>query len=935
MRNQIDYVARGRLDSEQLTHGLEVMGVDGGKISGLMDALQRGAEGFKWIGSATGEAGLVGTVDAEQAVSVFQNCTLPDGRKIAQTGNGGTGAFGVVRSESKTVSLLLAHPDPAVRQAALDAHEAANATFVQEVERLTRSRTGKAGVTSVPVRGLLAASISHYSSSAGDPTLHRHFEFSRRALCEDGQWRAVDGNTFFAAQGPAEAAAQAELARQLKTRLGLDVKMRQTGNFGHVAEIPALTKRAEKLSQAGQNVDRVLSEMTGAFGESWAQRQDAWRNYRVNDVAALAEEIENGIDAALLTDEGHAAMREIWERRAPGLQADLAQVKALANDPGQAPIIEPSAEHIEAVKKAALTWAERQDSPLQWHKLAAQMTASLGQHAAAVAALDLIEAHAVRTPDLDAMGRAVRASLAHENCATADLKHLYGTGGRFTTKPAVKRAVEIVNTAKNLASQTAVRLAIAVPDGASQEQAAAIQKMSEGRRLTVISGAAGAGKTFALSPAADAARAAAEHSGLRVYSIARNAARGLETGSGVKADSASSIALFLQKPPETLGGLLIIDEGGVIDRAEYKQLLDFLDRRPDFQAVIMGDKRQAQSIDRLDTWSLVEEGAKQAHSFAELRISRRCQKWQQEHDILRHRSAPEKMLNHIQKEGRLQPVTFNNYARSAANILTADPLSTAIVATNDEAASISRQVQTNRGISPSMRCMHGNGIGVGDVVRTRKNLFKKGVHNGDVWRVEEIHPDHGAILKNESGKLVGVSLDYVRDHLELGYASTLDSAQGITVNRAVVIVSEGMGNTGLYSATTRGREAPIYLTIVDSGLEDPSAAARERLAACIEKEDAAENVLNFVHEQPAPPELLWQQQPAQPISNPAPAPAITPAQPEAASAAPARKRGPSAPNIEVLKAVRQLRKTPEPTPEPEAIEIDEQPEPPPWEPPAP
>lgn len=940
MRNQIDYVSRGRLESEQLAHGLEVMGVEGGKISGLMDALQRGAEGFQWTGAAAAAAGLVGTVDTEQAVSVFENCTLPDGRKIAQTGNGGTGAFGVVRSESKTVSLLLAHPDPAVRQAVLDAHEAANATFVREIERLTRSRMGKAGVTSVPVKGLLAASISHYSSSAGDPTLHRHFEFSRRALCEDGQWRAIDGNAFFAARGPAEAAAQAELARQLKIRLGLDVKMRQTGDFGHVAEIPALTKQAEKLSQAGQDVDRVLSEMSGAFGETWAQRQDAWRNYRVNDVGALAEEIENGIDAALMTPEGHEAMRDIWERRAPGLQADLAKVKALANDPGQAPTIQPSAERVEAVKKAALAWAERQDSPLQWHKLTAQMTASLGQHAAAVAALDLIEAHAVRTPDLEAMARAVRASLAHENCETADLKHLYGTGGRFTTQPAVKRAVEIVNTAKDLASQTAVRLAIEVPDGASQEQAAAIQKMAEGRRLTVISGAAGAGKTFALSPAADAARAAAEHSGLAVYSIARNAARGLETGEGVKADSASSIALFLQKEPETLGGLLIIDEGGVIDRAEYKQLLNFLERRPDFQAVIMGDKRQAQSIDRLDTWSLVEEGAKQSGAFVELKASRRCKNWLQEHDVLRARSAPAAMLKHIEAEGRLQPVTFNNYARKAAAILTADPNSTAIVATNDEAASISHHVQTNRGITPQLRCLHGNGIGVGDVVRTRKNLFKKSVHNGDVWTVSEIHPDRGAILKNEAGKFVAVGLDYVRDYLELGYASTLDSAQGITVNRAVVVVSEGMGNTGLYSATTRGRAAPIYLTIVDSGLDDPKAAARDRLTACIEKEDAAENVLNFVHEQQAVPELVWMAEGAAPIADtppaaapPAPAPEPTPApQPRSPrhDAVLAMRRARAQAALEI-----RLQQQPQPEPKPEPVLLNEPPEPPTWEPPAP
>jgi hypothetical protein len=109
----------------------------------------------------------------------------------------------------------------------------------------------------------------------------------------------------------------------------------------------------------------------------------------------------------------------------------------------------------------------------------------------------------------------------------------------------------------------------------------------------------------------------------------------------------------------------------------------------------------------------------------------------------------------------------------------------------------------------------GARAGVGDQVVTRKNnrglsTGKYWVRNGDQWRVAESHADGSLTLQRRSGAgMVDVPADYVREHVELAYASTAHRAQGTTVDTAHAMVAPTTTREVLYVSATRGKEANL------------------------------------------------------------------------------------------------------------------------------
>ncbi|MBB3116922.1 MobF family relaxase [Corynebacterium bovis] len=108
----------------------------------------------------------------------------------------------------------------------------------------------------------------------------------------------------------------------------------------------------------------------------------------------------------------------------------------------------------------------------------------------------------------------------------------------------------------------------------------------------------------------------------------------------------------------------------------------------------------------------------------------------------------------------------------------------------------------------------GNRAAVGDVVVTRRNnrLIRYGHHggksvkNGEVWTVAAVGADGSLTVRAASGELVVLPAGYVADEVELGYATTVHRAQGMTVDDAFVVAAPGMSRQSLYVAMTRGRE---------------------------------------------------------------------------------------------------------------------------------
>ena len=107
----------------------------------------------------------------------------------------------------------------------------------------------------------------------------------------------------------------------------------------------------------------------------------------------------------------------------------------------------------------------------------------------------------------------------------------------------------------------------------------------------------------------------------------------------------------------------------------------------------------------------------------------------------------------------------------------------------------------------------GSVAGVGDRVVTRHNdrhltTGRRWVKNGDAWIVTATRHDGSMTVRRERGRgEVVLPAAYVREHVELGYASTAHRAQGRTVDTAHAMVSATTTREVLYVAATRGRES--------------------------------------------------------------------------------------------------------------------------------
>jgi AAA domain/DNA primase catalytic core, N-terminal domain/Toprim-like len=126
-----------------------------------------------------------------------------------------------------------------------------------------------------------------------------------------------------------------------------------------------------------------------------------------------------------------------------------------------------------------------------------------------------------------------------------------------------------------------------------------------------------------------------------------------------------------------------------------------------------------------------------------------------------------------------------------------------------------------------VRLADGNQASAGDIIITRCNergLPISGsdwVKNGDRWTIRAVH--HSGALKvthHGAGATITLPADYVRRNTDLGYASTVHGAQGITADTCHTVASGGEARQLFYVAMTRGRTAN-HVYLVTAGDGDP------------------------------------------------------------------------------------------------------------------
>ena len=154
--------------------------------------------------------------------------------------------------------------------------------------------------------------------------------------------------------------------------------------------------------------------------------------------------------------------------------------------------------------------------------------------------------------------------------------------------------------------------------------------------------------------------------------------------------------------------------------------------------------------------------------------------------------------------------------------------------TRDQVADLNHRARAHRlhGTTPTreVELADGNRASVGDTVITRANerrLPTTGgdwVKNGDRWTVQNVSRAGGLQVKHvRTGRTATLPAGYVRESVELGYATTIHAAQGVTADTMHGVITGDASRQQLYTMLTRGRTANhVYLPVVGDG--DPHTA---------------------------------------------------------------------------------------------------------------
>lgn len=120
----------------------------------------------------------------------------------------------------------------------------------------------------------------------------------------------------------------------------------------------------------------------------------------------------------------------------------------------------------------------------------------------------------------------------------------------------------------------------------------------------------------------------------------------------------------------------------------------------------------------------------------------------------------------------------------------------------------------------TMTAANGEQIGVGDLIISRRNdpdvtmvnnpqavKPATAVRNGNRWRVAAVDNENYRIaaVRLDDGAGVVFRGDYLREHINLGYAVTVHSTQGVTADTSHAVLGENTTRNLLYVAMTRGR----------------------------------------------------------------------------------------------------------------------------------
>ena len=794
--------------------------------------------------------------------------------KLSRQNTTAVAGFDLTFSPVKSVSTLWAIADPAVAAAIERAHNAAVAEALSFVERTALfTRTGTGAVRQVDVRGLIGTAFVHRDSRAGDPDLHTHVAVANKVqTVEDGRWLSIDGRVLFKAIVAASETYNTALEQHLATELGLRFEERPNPDRRKlpVREVvgvdPALNARWSQRRQSIEARRRVLAK---------AFQRDHGRPPTTVEAIALAQQ------ATLETrEEKHeprslAEQRATWHAQAVEVLGGAPQIaamirRALHPDKGDRQVLDQL--WFDKTVAAMLTRMEANRSTWQdWHLRAEALrqvraAEAPGKHTGwwvdhLVAAAIARSVPVTRTEDGVSEPDPLRR-------ASGDSVYTVAGAQLFTSGRVLAAEQRLVDAAGRrggmVAHPTAIDLALLESEAnrvrLNPGQVLLVREMaSSGARVQLAIAPAGSGKTTAM----DALSRAWTASSGNVIGLAPSAAAAAQLGAQMQGHHDTLAKLVWDLTPghsdlttwkQRIGPktLVVIDEAGMADTVSLDTAVNFILARGGSVRLI-GDDQQLAAIGAGGVLRDIQA------QHGALRLT----------ELLRFSDPAEGSASLALREGHTAALGFyldSHRIHVGDEATMADDLfdawsadrdqgldSIMLAPTRERVSELNQRARAQRlaGTTPRRQIdlADGSQASIGDVIITRQNnrllrvAANDWVKNGDRWTVTGTTPRGGLQARhNQCGRHVTLPADYVAEQVELGYASTIHTAQGITADTMHGLLTGNETRQQAYTMLTRGRHHnAAYLVVVGDG--DPHTTIRPEVVNPLTPTDTLHAIL--------------------------------------------------------------------------------------------
>jgi len=770
-------------------------------------------------------------------------------------------------SPVKSVSALWAIAPQEVAEQILAAHHAAVKDTIGWLEReAIYTRGGKDGVQQLDTTGVLAAAFDHRDSRAGDPDLHTHVAVSNKVRVRNadgtpGRWLALDGRVLFKATVSSSERYNTRLESQLHTRLGLTFSERSDASAAAAAgrrSVREIVGIPEELTTAWSSRRAAIDTRRAALAVQF--QGDHGRPPTPIEAVKLAQQATLETRDAKHEPRSEAEQRRVWRREAAAVLGgdravdDLARAVTVTRTPARRGAVTVGRKQVrDIVASTAAVVREHRSTWQMWH-VRAEAERQVRKQAPAGADVDRLVEHVVKGVLDPRQAIALTpgdAVVVPDELRRADGVSVYEVAGSrlYTCAQVLADEAFVVQAAHQLGGRTAgtedveVALLESVANGVTLNPAQAHlvrQMATSGRRVQLAIAPAGSGKTTAMSALTTAWTA----SGGTVIGLAPSAVAAALLGqeTGTHAETLATLTHGLATG--TLPGwaqqvnertLLIVDEAGMASTGDLAAVTRFaLERGASIRLV--GDDRQLASV----AAGGVLRDIKTAVGAVTLSALIRFRDQAEGAASLALRTGDTAAIGFYLDQDRVHVGDLSAVTDHAYTAWTADRdagLDTIMLApTRDLVTGLNVRARDDRlvnllqdgqDLGQQVALVDGSAASEGDLVITRRNnrqlrtTATDWVKNGDRWSVAAVHNNGSLdVVHTHTGRRITLPRDYVAAHVQLGYATTVHGAQGVTADTCHTVSTGEETRQQLYVALTRGRDGNhLYLAAAMDGDE--------------------------------------------------------------------------------------------------------------------